>query len=291
MSTLSAARIHTKVNLDLVVSAIDEISTLPNIALSVMQMVDDPNCSITDLKKLMEMDVSLVTRIMRCVNSSAYALTSKMTNLQQAISYLGIKQIRNLVLTAHVNGLFKKNEEIGTYKSTELWRHLVSVGICARLLAMRLKIEYFEDIFLAGLLHDVGIIIEDQYLHKYFSTLIHSLDHNKTLPENEQEQLGIDHTMLGERVGKKWNLPERILAPILYHHSSEHYEGDELQTVRCIEMANIICSLMGITSIGVQLVKFSSSLMAEMSLTKDSLVVLAEDFKKEYEASMNLFQL
>ena len=66
--------------------------------------------------------------------SSAYATRSKITNLQQAIAYLGMRQVRNLAVTASVSRLFKQKESIGSYQRNGLWRHLVAVGICGRLL-------------------------------------------------------------------------------------------------------------------------------------------------------------
>ena len=176
---------------------IEEISTLPHVALQVVRTASDDSSSAADLKKVMENDIALSARILRCVNSSAYALRTKITNLQHAITYLGMKQIRNLAITASVADLFKKDEKIGQYRRQDLWRHLVSVGICARLIAMRRKIGDFEDAFLAGLMHDIGIVLEDQHVHAPFSRLIQSLNGDKTLIEAERSQLSFDHTTLG----------------------------------------------------------------------------------------------
>ncbi len=70
-----------------------------------------------------------------------------------------MKQVRNLAITASVSKLFRQEEAIGSYLRSQLWQHLVSVGVCARLIAMRREFENFEDMFLAGLLHDIGIIL------------------------------------------------------------------------------------------------------------------------------------
>ena len=151
---------------------IDQISTLPQVALRVMKVANDPNSGAANLKEVMEGDVALSARVLRCVNSSAYAVRVKVTNLQQAIAYLGMKQIRNLAMTASVSQLFKQDETIGTFRRAGLWRHFVSVGLAARLIAMRLKFANFEDMFLAGLLHDIGIVFEDQYAHRDFVATI-----------------------------------------------------------------------------------------------------------------------
>lgn len=199
MSTIYPSVRQSTPSLESVAKRIHEISTLPHIALRVMQVASDNHCGAADLKGVMENDAAMSARVLRCVNSAAYALRSKITNLQEAIAYVGLKQIRNVAMTATVSDLFKKDESIGSYRRRGLWQHLVSVGICARLIAMRRKIEAFEDAFLAGLLHDVGIILEDQQVHDRFARVIRALNAQQTLVEAERAELGFDHTMLGEK--------------------------------------------------------------------------------------------
>lgn len=268
---------------------IDEISTLPHVALQVVRIASNEASSAADLKKVMENDVALSARILRCVNSSAYALRSKITNLQHAITYLGMKQIRNLAITASVADLFKKDERIGNYRRQDLWRHLVSVGICSRLIAMRRKIGDFEDAFLAGLMHDIGIVLEDQHVHDHFSRLIQSLDGEKTLVEMERSRLNFDHTTLGEMVAENWKFPDLVKATIRHHHASVLYRGPAIQVIRCVEVANLLCTLKGITSVGLKLVRTSMPAIEGLSLTRDDLAVLAEDMDTELKQNASLF--
>ena len=274
-----------------VVKRIDEISTLPQVALRVMEIANDPDSGAVDLKEVMESDAALSARVLRCVNSSAYATRSKVTNLQQAVAYLGLNQVRNLAMTASVSELFKTDETIGTYRRAELWRHLVSVGICARLIAMRRKFQDFEDAFLAGLLHDIGIVLEDQHVHDVFCRMIRSLDESKTLIEAERKHLRFDHTGLGEKVAETWGFPEVVKATIRHHHASADYQDEGANIVRCVEVANLICTLKGTSSVGLKLVKFSKPAIADLSLGKDDIVVLAKDLDREIEANASLFQM
>jgi HD-like signal output (HDOD) protein len=260
---------------------IQDISTLPHVALRVMEVANNPDAGPRELKEVMEVDAALSTRVLRCVNSSAYALKTKITSLQQAITYLGVKQVRNLALTASVSRLFEKEDRLGSYSRAGLWRHLVGVGICARLVAMRIRSQSFEDVFLAGLLHDIGIILEDQHLHNEFVGVIESLQQGKTLPEVEQERLGFDHTRLGEHMAKLWKLPNGAIDAIRHHHGLRNYEGSYTETIRCIELANFICSLKDVSSVGVHIVAFPRDTILALGLGKDDLVVLAEDFDRE----------
>jgi HD-like signal output (HDOD) protein len=281
----------SKPSLESVAKRVQEISTLPHIALRVMQVASDSHSGAADLKCVMENDASMSARVLRCVNSAAYALRSKITNLQQAIAYVGLKQIRNLAMTATVSELFKKEETIGTYRRRGLWRHLVSVGICARLLAMRRKIEAFEDAFLAGLLHDVGIILEDQQVHDRFSRAIRALADQQSLIEAERAQLGFDHTLLGEKLAEEWRFPEPVKSAIRFHHTSVLYRGPSIDIVRCVDVANLICTLKGISSVGVKAVNVCGPALAGLSLTTDDLAVLSEDLDEELRKNESLFSL
>lgn len=277
--------------LETVVRRVDDVSSLPHVALRVMEIAQDPNSGAADLKEAMESDAALSARVLRCVNSSAYALRTKITNLQQAIAYLGLKQIRNLAMTASVSELFRKNETIGAYCREDLWRHLVSVGIAARLIAMRRGMPNFEDMFLAGLLHDLGIILEDQHAHGAFREMILTLDGRRTLAEAERAALGFDHTRLGEKIGELWGFPPAVRASIRHHHTSATYRGEEIDTVRCVEVANMICTLKGITSVGHKLVVLSAPAVAGLGLSREDLAVLATDLDEELRRHASLFEV
>ena len=281
MPTLETDDRYAPPGLEAVVRRIDGISTLPQIALRVMEVAKNENSTASDIKDIMENDVALSARVLRCVNSSAFALRSKITNLQQAITYLGLKQIRNLAMTASVAELFRVDETIGPYRRRELWRHLVAVGICARLIAMRRSMRNFEDAFLAGLMHDVGIVLEDQHAHLAFARSIEALPISRTFIEAERAKLGFDHTALGEQVAELWGFPEAVRAAIRHHHLSLNYRGPHIDIIRVVEVANAICSAKKITSIGVNLVKVCRPALAALSLDVNDLSVLSEDLNEE----------
>lgn len=269
---------------------IQELSTLPQVALEVMRVADNPNATAADLKAVMELDAAMSARVLRSINSSAYALRTKVTNLQQAITYLGLKQIRNLAMTAGVSRLFKQENTIGPYRRLNLWRHLVAVGICSRLIALRLKLGNFEDIFLAGLLHDLGIILEDQYVHPQFSAAIQALEASTTLSEVERSRLGFDHTLLGFHVGENWGFPELVRNAIRHHHRSVEADAKLRASVQCVELANLICSCKGMTSVGMNLLKVSPEVIRDLGIGRQDLTVLASDLDEEIRCNSTLFE-
>jgi len=233
---------------------IGEISTLPVVALRIMEVASNPKTGADELLESVRFDAALVLRIMRTINSSFYALQNKVADLKLAITLLGFKEIRNLALTAYVAQLFKRSGGHGQYRREQLWTHLVSVASVARWLADRTGRVAPSEAYLAGLLHDLGLILIDQYLHKPFCELIDTLSQapqDATLCEVEAEVLGFDHTQLGEYVASQWNLPEHLTAAIRYHHSPAEYGGAYQAMVYTVALADFFCSLKGVTALGV----------------------------------------
>jgi len=289
---MSALVAGSQVNLDALdrfVRNVEEISTLPHVALRIVEVANNENSGAADLKAVLESDPPLSARVLRCVNSAAYALRTRVSNLQHAIAYLGCKQVRNLAITASVSDLFKKDEPIGSYRRTALWRHFIAVGVCARLVAMRLRLANFEDAFLAGLLHDLGIILEDQHAHEPFKAAMLALDPHRTLVEIEREHLGFDHTLVGDRVAARWNLPESVRAAMRYHHASAAYRGGETAVLYCVDVANMICTLRQISSVGLNLLKPSTNAIRGLAMNKADIVVMAQDLDRELKAHQDLF--
>ena len=291
MASVAVETNSTRKSLDAVLRQVKDISSLPHIAVRVLAVANDPDSGAADMRDLLETDAALSARVLRVVNSSVYALRTKITNLQQSIAYLGLKQIRNLAMTASVSALFAQNDSFGTYSRSALWRHLVSVGICSRMIAERLGFANSEDVFLAGLLHDIGIVLEDQNVHEEFCQVIKTQKEEQTLTENETTHIGFDHTRLGEKVGLLWGFPEAVSAAVRHHHASICYRGPHLATVQCVEVANLLCTIKGISSVGMKLVQPPVATLKNLSLSKQDLMDIGEKLDQEILTNKALFRV
>jgi putative nucleotidyltransferase with HDIG domain len=269
------------VPLETVLQRITEISSLPQVALNVMELANNPESGARDLKEAVESDPALSARVLKTVNSSAFGLRSKITNLQQAISLLGLSQLRNLAITASVSECFKGDSVAGAYRQSGLWKHMVAVAICSRLIATRCKLTNFDDAFLAGLLHDLGIILADQHVHLEFTTMMRSITLGRELCEWEREYLGFTHTELGMTVARNWRFPSSVQAAIEFHHNSEAYTGEDATIVQCVEVANLVCTLKGVSSVGLKLVRLPRAALASLGMTREDLKVLVQDLDHE----------
>jgi len=263
---------------------IRDVSTLPHVVMQILEVVNDPDSSASDLKNAVEIDPSLTARLLRTVNSAAYRARKEIRTVHHAIAYLGFTVVRNVALTSTVADIFKSDVRIGSYSRQTLWRHLVSVGVASRMIAARTGIRDFENAFLAGLLHDFGIILLDQNCHSQFVDVLKSLEPDQPLCEAEKQSLGFTHAEIGAAVGRQWNLPSTTISAMLFHHDAQSCPDDNRRVVEVVELANFICTCKGIASIGIQAVKPpSKETLESLSIDREDFQVLWEDVNVDLE--------
>jgi HD-like signal output (HDOD) protein len=277
--------------LESVVKAIEEISTLPAVALRVIQVASDPESSAVDLKTAMEADPALCVRVLRCVNSASFGLREQVEDLARAVAYLGFNQIRDLAITATVGDLFNKPVRAGNYDRAALWTHLVAVGVAARMIATRTRAEGHTNAFLAGLLHDLGIILFEQRRPATFKRVMQSLDGTRSLPEVERRIAGWDHTELGETVARNWRLPAVVCDVARWHHAPDDYRGPHAAIVHSVAVANLICTVQDKSSVGWNLLGLGKGSLDALGVGRSDLRVFTDDLEEELQANRHLFEL
>ncbi len=204
---------------EIVDGLLEEIITLPSlpdVVQRVSQLLDDPNAALADIGRVVATDPGIALKTLRLVNSAYYGLRNKVTAVEVAVSLLGARVIKNLVLTATVFESFQKTTGL-------LLRHSVATGIAMGALASArrgtLTMEPSEG-FVFGLLHDVGKIILEEFLPNECKRA-EALSESKGIPmwQAEREVFGTDHAEVGARLAIKWKLPDALAAAIGYHHS------------------------------------------------------------------------
>jgi putative nucleotidyltransferase with HDIG domain len=274
------------------VRRIREVSTLPHIVAQVIEVANNVNTSAIDLAEVVESDPTLAARVLRTVNAAAYGLRNRVTTIVKAISYLGFTEVRKIAITASVSSLFREEHSQGRYDRRRLWKHLVSVGVISRLLAMRCRVENFEEAFLAGLLHDLGIILIDQHLNREFNNIVAALTEEKTTPQIEFEIIGFDHTQVGAEVAEKWRFPPSVVDAMKYHHNANLCQTPNRSLVAVVEVSNVLCTLKGITSMGIQnLATPRSETFQTLGVDRHDLKVMWDDVEASLEQSRVLIEI
>jgi len=213
---------------------LDEIVTLPSaptVLVKVTKMVDNPSISLREVGEAISADPPISMKLLRLVNSAYYGLRHRVGSIEHAISLLGLKVVKNLVLTATVFHTFSsvRSDEGLLFEREQFWLHCVSTGIIAKTLAQSVPEGTPldpDELFAAGLLHDVGKIILQQHLHKKFEEALKSSATERIpLYECELANLGVDHARVGGKLAEKWKLPGELVKAIYHHHPSPDQDG------------------------------------------------------------------
>ena len=273
-----------QVALERLFARIGEVSSLPTAAQKILNLTDDENAQAEDLREAVQCDPVLVARILRRLNSSYYGLSNKIADLRTAVSLLGLREIRNLALTVFVSKFYEPGAGHGPYRRENLWSHCVAVGAAARLVSRVCGRAAPEEAYIAGLLHDIGLILIDQTLRRHFFRIIDSIDPATPTHVVENRVLTFDHALLGGYVTKQWNFPDQVTDAITYHHQPWCYSGPNVDLVHVVTVANYLCSRAGYTSLGVHNVAApSDDVYAGLGLDQVTLAIIWDELDATLE--------
>lgn len=189
----------------------------PQALSAILQLDDHTEMNFRELDSLIRVDQGISAGILKLANSSFYSRGNKVTSLQNAISLLGFKLIRSMVVLLTTKSLF----ELGNYEKFRIlvYRHSIVVAIASKTLAKEIGLAHLqEEAFIAGLLHDIGkVILNVQDRAKFIETLKLSLEQGLNSVEAERRIFGIDHTEVGNAAAEAWKLPELLVYAIAHH--------------------------------------------------------------------------
>lgn len=263
-------------SLPVLAASITQISLLPEATPRLMRVASDPWSEAADLRGALEHDPVLGLRVLHVLNSASFGLRTSVADLDQAIELVSLARVRDVAITVAIAELFRGRAKYLGYDRPGLWKHLVAVAVCSRLLATRLKGGGHANVFLAGLLHDIGIVLLDLYRHDEFHRVLASLNTTRPLASFERKIMPWDHTEVGEAVAERWRVPEFARAVIRWHHDPGSCPAPHTELAHCVAVANAVCSLKGITSVGPNLVRLPIRSLKKMGLGVRDVRVLAD---------------
>jgi HD-GYP domain-containing protein (c-di-GMP phosphodiesterase class II) len=222
---------------------VSDLPTLPHVVSQILEKTRDTDSSLDAIVNLISTDQALVSMILRLVNSAFYGFSRRITTLKQAITLLGFRSVRNVVVNAGVAGIFRKRTFNNQYRF-RLWDHSVGCAVAARVLAQRTGFKAKEEAFTAGLLHDIGKVVIDQYAPKDSAQVMKRVDSGMTAAAAELEVIGVDHTQVGGWIAERWHLPKTLCWVIQFHHDPDaDAVPGERALVRLVATANALCHI------------------------------------------------
>ncbi len=242
MATASAT-LDVNQAIKLALSRIGEIATLPEVTAKIISVVDDPRSTARDLHNIIKNDPALATKILKVVNSAFYGLPGQVSDLDRAIVLLGLSAVKNIAISASISRLFTAEKLSDTFSARDLWKHSVAVGVVTRQFACLVgKRAFAEEAFLAGLIHDLGLLVERQAFPEQLAEVIQvAAKTNRPFTEIEAEIVGADHQALGSALAAKWKFPRVLQIVLGYHHNVTSLSDDYRILPSLVCAADTLC--------------------------------------------------
>jgi putative nucleotidyltransferase with HDIG domain len=236
-------------NISELIQGDDQLATLPDIFYKLNAAIEDPDCTFDDIGEIISIDPGLTTRLLRIVNSAFYGFSTQVETVTHALTIIGTDQLAQLVLATSVMGQFKGIPS-DLIDMDSFWRHSISTGLAARSIAA-LSGEYnVERFFVSGLLHDIGrLVLCIKLPDETGETFKRAETSGKLLCIEEQKIFGFDHAELGGELLKAWNLPDRLVESITFHHSPAKSKNHPQETA-VVNLADAIAYSMKLGSSG-----------------------------------------
>lgn len=208
-----------------------------------MQLAESANANSNDLVRVISSDPALSARIIRIVNSAFYGARTPVTSLNTAVNVLGFGAIKNIALAASLTRTFRGTKDI-EFDPRVVWTHSVAVAAAAQLIAIRTRTIDPSDAFLAGLMHDIGVIVELQLSRIQFLGVIKATERDKSLRfrDAELEYFGASHEAYGEALAIAWQFPVNIRQVCGYHHRPQESSDAARVITSIVHIADIVAA-------------------------------------------------
>ena len=202
-----------------IIKSIAGLKPIPHVVNKIMAITRDPDSSMAQLSEVISYDAMATANLLKAANSAYYGCAKKFDSIHQAIVFLGMDEVVDLVLLSSSAENIKRPQKGYELAAGDLWRYSVASALLARKLAMTKSMDNAHLIFTAALLKDIGKVVLEQYVandHEKIKALV--CQGNCSFREAEKAVLGIDHAELGALVGRVWQFSPMMIDIIGSHH-------------------------------------------------------------------------
>jgi HD-like signal output (HDOD) protein len=236
-----------------IVERVGELPTLPAIYARLAELTSQPDTSADDIEQIIEKDPALAAKLLKLVNSAFYGLPVEVRTIHRAVMIIGFKALSQLALSASVLNLFPERDG-ETFDYRAFWTHSIGVALVARHILMDHDGAAPEEAFLAGLVHDLGLLVHARQLPEEFERILARAEaENVHLHEAERAVLGFDHAATGHALVSQWRLPGDLASVVADHHAPGR-NGDPALLTSAVHVACVLCAAAGVGREGVDLV-------------------------------------
>lgn len=247
-----------------------ELPTLPTVASKLITLTSREDTTLADIGNLVSKDVSLSAKILKVSNSAFYSFPQQIGSINQAVSILGINAVRSLVLSFSFLTM-KKGKKKTRFNFENFWEKSLASGVAAKLILEHVKGANTDEIFVSGLLQNLGELILVKTLPADYERVLTAIEDDQHDSIGAEETIfGLNHSYVGTEVARNWGFPESLVAPIQFHHHPEQYTGKDRHirsTIRAIYLSDQLINI----------------------LFSDKPEIFHKQFRKEAKKLLNLF--
>ncbi len=194
-----------------------QLYSLPQTLAEVLRVIRDDSSSADDLAHVLSRDPALTSKVLRIVNSPFYGMGREVASVSQAVVMLGLRQVTALALSTSIYSMTDK--WASAIDRSRFWRHSLEVAIASRTIAEKVGYRNLEEIFVAGLVHDIGLLIMEHAYPEDFGRLWKEVPKRGSLVDLEEDVWGTNHARVGQFLLEQWRLPEAICEAVGQHHT------------------------------------------------------------------------
>jgi HD-like signal output (HDOD) protein len=219
------------------------LPSLPSIAIKIINLVNDPNTDINTVCQHISLDPALSAKILKTANSPLYKSRRSATNIRQAVSILGTHTVIVVSLSFSLeNSLMKNSGQYTTaFDSNTFWRRSITSSLACRALGKKLDLKFIDDLILAGLLQDIGILAFSVIMPEEYGPVFSSTTDHDTLLKMEREIFGAGHDELGYALLKQWHIPDDIANSCVSSHGQPDPNKEIAPTLQaCVAVSRYI---------------------------------------------------
>lgn len=231
---------------------VKELPSLPEVIVKLQAVLSDPNSSARDVASVIETDPPMAAKLLKLANSAYYrAGDNEIASIPQAVTRLGLKEISKSCLALAVLRMFQQKPS--TIDRQAFWRHSLTVACATRSVA-ELSADVIidpDEAFVAGLLHEIGALVLDEYFGRLYALVHQEAKRTKrAIHLVERESLKVSHADVGAYLLERWNLPDRLVQATRYHHDPSQAPEEDRTLCQLVHLSDFACTRNGLAGPG-----------------------------------------
>ncbi|MCP4159951.1 MAG: HDOD domain-containing protein [Deltaproteobacteria bacterium] len=255
--------------------AFEKLQPIPQVALKILRMVNDGYYSIENIAEEVKKDQVITAKIIKLCNSSFFAMKREIDSLDDALSIIGMDKLIKIIISNSVKKFYNQSSSGYSLCMGGLFHHAVGTSAIAEGLAKKTEIVSPGVAYTAGLLHDLGGVMLDQFFNKSKPFFYREFEKSEAIASVENNVFGINHLEIGKKIAKSWNFPSPLVDVIMYHHDPEKAQRNK-ELVNIIYIADFIMERFSRGVFADQNPKSLEYCLKSLNLTMDSIPEIVE---------------